>query len=101
MNPNPTQARQAKRRRRRGQPGTLEDARALLWRALTRAGDLLEEEDPLLSLKAIHAVSQGAAAYARIVEVGELEARIAALEAAGGEGEDAPTGGPRLSRGAA
>ena len=98
-NPDPVEARQAKRRKRRGKPGTLEDARALLWRALTRAGELLEEEDPLLSLKAIHAVSQGAAAYARIVEVGELEARIAALEGQPGEGEDAP--GPRLGRGAA
>lgn len=103
MNPNadPTKARQGKKARRRGKPGTLEDARALLWRALTRAGELLEEEDPLLSLKAIHAVSQGAAAYARIVEVGELEARIAALEGQGGSEEDAPTGGPRLGRGAA
>ena len=34
-NPNPVEARQAKRARRRGKPGTLEDARALLWRALT------------------------------------------------------------------
>ena len=99
MNSNPVQARMGKRRKRRSKPGTLEDARALLWRALTRAGELLEEEDPALSLKAIHAISQGAAAYARIVEVGELEARIAALEGASGEGEDAP--GPRLGRGAA
>lgn len=97
-NPNadPTKARQARRRKRRGQPGTLEDARALLWRALERAGDLLEEEDPLLSLKAIHAVSQGAAAYARIVEVGEIEARLAALEGQGSEDT-----GPRMGRGAA
>ena len=96
-NPNPTEARQAKRQKRRGQPGTLEDARALLWKALQRAGVILENEDDTLSLKAIHAVSQGAAAYARIIEVGELEARLAALE---GAGEDTP--GPRLSgRGAA
>ena len=90
-NPNPTEARQAKRQKRRGQPGTLEDARALLWKALQRAGTILENEDDALSLKAIHAVSQGAAAYARIIEVGELEARLAALE---GAGEDT---GPRLS----
>jgi len=106
-NPNPTQARQAKRRKRRGKPGSIEDARALLWRALERAGELLEAEtvkedgsmapDNHTALRAIHAISQGAAAYARIVEVGELEARIAALE---GEAEDPP--GPRLSgRGAA
>lgn len=101
MNPDPKEARKAKRARRRGKPGTLEDARALLWRALMRAGELLEEEDPAHALKAVHAVSQGASAYARIVEVGELEARLAALEAAGSEGEDTPTGGPRLGRGAA
>lgn len=98
-NADPTKARQAKRARRRGKPGTLEDARALLWRALTRAGELLEEEDPALCLKAIHAISQGASAYAKIVEVGELEARIAALEGPGGEVEDG-TPGPRLGRSA-
>ena len=98
LNADPMEARQAKRRKRRGKPGSLEDARALLWKALQRAGDILESEDDALSLKAIHAVSQGAAAYARIVEVGELEARLSALE--GGEGED--LAGPRLSgRGAA
>ena len=79
-NPNPTEARQAKKRKKLSRPGTLEDARVLLWKALQRAGDILEDTDPVLSLKAIHAVSQGAAAYARIVEVGELEARLAALE---------------------
>lgn len=101
MNPNPTKARQAKRAKRRAQPGTLDDARALLWRALARAGDILDGEDveDATVLRALHGISQGAAAYARIVEVGELEARIAALEAA--SGEDAPTGGPRLGRGAA
>ena len=84
----------------------MEDARRLLWQALTRAGELLEVEDPetgqpdnALALKAIHAISQGASAYAKIVEVGELEARIKALEDAGQvEEEDAPTGGPRLAR---
>ena len=107
-NPNPAKARQAKKRKRRGEPGSIEDARALLWKALQRAGELLNAEtvedgvsrpDNHTALRAIHAISQGAAAYARIVEVGELEARLAALEAQGGE-EDPP--GPRLSgRGAA
>jgi hypothetical protein len=108
LNADPSKARQAKKRKRRGAPGTIEDARALLWKALQRAGQLLEAEtvkedgtvtpDNHTALRAIHAISQGAAAYARIVEVGELEARIAALE--GGEAEDTP--GPRLSgRGAA
>ena len=109
-NPNadPTKARQAKKRKRRGTPGSIEDARALLWKALQRAGQLLDAEivedgvsrpDNHTALRAIHAISQGAAAYARIVEVGELEARLAALEGASST-EDPP--GPRLSgRGAA
>lgn len=95
MNPDPKTARQARKARRREQPGTLEDARGLLWRALKRAGELLNSEDDALSLRAVHAISQGTAAYARIVEVGELEARIAALE-----GQSDPTGGPQLGRGA-
>ena len=110
LNADPTKARQAKRRKRRGKPGSIEDARALLWKALQRAGELLEAEtvkedgsstpDNHTALRAIHAISQGAAAYARIVEVGELEARITALEGSSGEAEDTP--GPRLSgRGAA
>lgn len=103
-NANPSKARQAKKARRRGKPGTVEDARRLLWRALDRAGELLDVEDEegkpdhALALKAIHAISQGAAAYARIVEVGELEARIKALE----EDKEAEEGnGPRLGKGAA
>lgn len=106
-NPNadPLKARQAKKRKRRGKSGSIEDARALLWKALQRAGELLEAEimedgvsrpDNHTALRAIHAISQGAAAYARIVEVGELEARLAALEGAGGNEED--VSGPRLSR---
>lgn len=92
--------------RKRKKAGSMEEVRRLLWRALTRAADLLEVEDPetgqpdnALALKAIHAISQGASAYAKIVEVGELEARIKALEDAGpADGEEA---GPRLGRGAA
>lgn len=94
-NPNPdaAKARMGKKAKRRSQPGTVEAARALLWQALERAAELLQEDDPYLSLKAVHAVSQGASAYAKIVEVGELEARIEALEAQGT--------GPTLGRGAA
>lgn len=95
-----------KRRKRRGKAGSIEDARALLWAALTRAGELLEAEltgedgevkpDDATALKAVHAISQGAASYARLVTAGELEERLAALEA-GGESSS----GPRLGKGAA
>jgi len=102
-NPNadPTKARQAKKRKRLNQMGTLDDARALLWKALERAADILESEDDVLTLKAIHAVSQGAAAYARIVEVGELEARLTALEDQKTSEDRSTPGAGRNSRGAA
>ena len=80
-NPDPLKARQAKKAKRRGKPGSLSDAQAVLWQALRKAGELLEHEDPHLSLKAVHAVSQCAANYAKVLEVGELEARLQALEA--------------------
>lgn len=94
MNPNPVEARKAKRAKRR-KGGSLEHARVLLWQALERAAELLNEDDPALSLKAVHAISQGASSFAKLVEVGEFEARLAALE---GAKEDP---GPRLGKGAA
>lgn len=95
----------AKKRRRRA--GSLEEARRLLWRALERAGELLEVEtidpetgearpDNALALKAIHAISQGAGAYAKVCEVSDLAARIEAIEAA--QGIDPEDTGPRLAR---
>ena len=92
---------QTAKRKRRGKVGTVEDARALLWKALSRAGDMLEGEDlPAdMTLRLLHGISQAAGAYARIVEVSDLAARIEALEAAQ-EGEEGS--GPRLpGRGAA
>ena len=81
-NLNPVEARQAKqdRRRARRKVGSLKDAQALLWRALERASELLELPEPEMALRAVHAVSQGASAYARIIEVGKLEDRLEELE---------------------
>lgn len=89
----------AKRRRGR-KAGSVEDARALLWKALKKAGELLEAEDltPDMTLRLLHGLSQAAGAYARVTEVSDLAARLEALEAA--QPED--VGGPRLpGRGAA
>lgn len=96
-----------KRRKRRGKVGTLADVQALLWAALMRAGELLDAEtvnedgstkpDDAAALKAVHAISQGAASYARLVTACDFEERLAALEA-GGEGQNS---GPRLGKGAA
>ena len=79
-NPSPHEARQAKKRKRK--PGNLQAVAVKLWAALEAAEELLAEEDPHLRLKAVHAVSQVAGSYAKVYEVGELEARLQALEGA-------------------
>lgn len=77
---NPLKARIAQRRKRKA--GTLKDVTGMLWEALEAARELLSEEDTGTRLKAIHALSQTASSYARVYEVGELEARLEALEQA-------------------
>lgn len=79
-NPNPSKARAAKRQKAKA--GNLRDVTGLLWDALLTARDLLDDEDSGTRLKAVHALSQTASSYARVYEVGELEARIEALEQA-------------------
>ena len=81
-NPSPFKARQARKKAR--QTGSLKDVTGMLWEALEAARELLSEEDVQVRLKAIHALSQTASSYARVYEVGELEARLEALEAAQG-----------------
>ena len=76
----PHVARKAKRARK---AGTVEDVRVKLWNALLRVETvLLDTDDAAVVLRAAHAMTQGAAAYARITEAGELEARLCELEAA-------------------
>jgi len=86
-NPDPLRARQAKKRR--GKPGDLPALLRVVWAALLEADAVLQSthgDNPELCLKAVHAVSQCAGQYAKLLEIGELEARIAALEAAQGPG---------------
>ncbi|WP_161881166.1 hypothetical protein [Deinococcus alpinitundrae] len=70
----------ADRRGAASELGSLEDARRVLWAALKRAERSLKARDHATALRGVHAVSQCAAAYTRLVEVSELEARITALE---------------------
>jgi hypothetical protein len=78
-NPNPVEARLA-RKRRRTQAGTIRDLTRVLWRAIQRLDEHLADADRDLDLKAVHALSQIAGAYTRAVEVGEIEARLEAVE---------------------
>ena len=82
-NSNPTQARTAKKKKRL-KAGTIEEARLMLWRALQRVEQRIEEqEEPVSlndSLRVLHALSQAVGAYVKVVDMGELEARIQSLE---------------------
>ena len=80
-NPSPHKARIAKKRK--GKPGDMPRLLRVVWSALLEAERVMESTDsdnPELTLKAVHAVSQCAGQYAKLLEVGELEARIVALE---------------------
>jgi hypothetical protein len=78
-NPDPYRARLTRKRRRK--TGDLQALQRKLWGAICEADDLiiLAEADEL-RLKAIHALVQAGMAYAKVLEIGEHEARLAALE---------------------
>jgi hypothetical protein len=77
-NKNPHQGRQKIIKQHK--PPNIQDTAAIVWEALRTAQEILKETDPTMQLKACHAVFQGAQAYSKLYEVGEIEARLAALE---------------------
>jgi hypothetical protein len=78
-NPNPWPARLAKRRAHK--PGTMSDVLKVLWTAIKDAEYLLySAEDPEFRLRCVHALSQAAGQYAKLIEVGEFEARLTVVE---------------------
>jgi hypothetical protein len=77
-NKNPHQGRQ--KIIKQSKPPSVQDAALIVWEALRTAQEILKEEDPVMQLKACHAVFQGAQAYSKLYEVGEIEARLQALE---------------------
>lgn len=86
-----TKQTQGKRGKAGKKLGSVDDARAILWAAISRAGEQLEQEqpDPAMTLKFLHGISQAARSYAHIVETSDLAARLKALEAAQSEQEAA------------
>lgn len=91
-NPNPdaSRARLGRKAARRPRPGTVKQLQGVLWKAITHLEDHLntaadrERVDTGELVRLTHALSQAAGPYLKALEVGELEARIAALEAAKG-----------------
>lgn len=67
----------------RAKPGNMPELQVILWYALKRAQYCLDTAtDPDAITRASHAVSQIAGQYAKLLEIGELEARLSALEQA-------------------
>ncbi|WP_027892004.1 hypothetical protein [Calidithermus chliarophilus] len=58
----------------------MERAKKRLWRAVLRASEIVEDIDPNLALRAIHALGQVTLAYAKLHEAHDLERRLEALE---------------------
>lgn len=78
-NSNPWQGRLAKKRRRK--PGTLADLQRRLWGAIVTAEKIVDAaETPDLAIRGLHCISQLSGQYLKALEVGEYEARIAAME---------------------
>lgn len=84
--PNTSPARLAKKRnatKRAKEDGTLAQLQSRVWSAINRLDSIVNDSaaDPALVLRASHALFQGASAYTKVLEAGESEARLAALEA--------------------
>lgn len=87
-NPNPYKARIARRRktRRASAGGSIEDARKAMWAAVEALEDRLattaeREGDASELTRLTHALSQAVQTFLKAHEVGEMEERMAALEA--------------------
>jgi len=80
MNMNPVKARLAKRGHRYN--GDLPRLQKKLWKAVEKASEIMATGgDDTTTLRAIHALAQVTGAFIKVVETGELEARLEALEA--------------------
>jgi hypothetical protein len=81
-NRNPVAGRLAQKAR--AKPGDLADVQALLWAALDKAQGVMEasaQKDDMV-LRAANCIGQLAMSYAKLLEIGETEARLQAVEAA-------------------
>ncbi len=80
-NPNPVKARLAQRRRRK--PGDLPKLMKALWETIRDVEEALETAaTPDDTCRGAHAMAACANSYVKLLQVGEYEARLAALETA-------------------
>lgn len=57
-------------------PGSIRQLRLRLWWAIDEATRLLDQPDPELKLRAIHAMSTAAGTYGRLTELHTLETAV-------------------------
>jgi hypothetical protein len=70
-------------RKKLRKPGDLQDLKRKLWQAILESERiLLSSDDDELVLRAVHALTQAAMSYSKILEAGALEERLKVLEAA-------------------
>jgi hypothetical protein len=77
MNSNPYKAREERGSKKQK---SLAPVIQTLEKALKKADEILDRQDEALRLKAIHAVSQLSASYARVYVAVEMEARLVEVE---------------------
>ncbi len=71
----------AKRTRpRRGKPGDRDALKKELWAAVRAASALLDNENPDVRLRAVHATAQAGNVYRAVLGENELEALVTELE---------------------
>ena len=69
--------------KRQRKPGTIEDALLIQWRAVKAAEQgLYAAPDVPGVLRAVHAITQAAAGYSKLLEAHQLEDRVSAIEEA-------------------
>ncbi len=85
-NPSPYKAREAKARRRleSNDPGDFQRLKRKLWSLLDKIDETLAATGSITpeNVRVVYAFTQVAATFAKIHEIGELEARVASLESA-------------------
>lgn len=81
-NSNPYKARAAKRQKKIQRAGGIDDLRDKVWEALEAASDIVSDitMEAALRLRAVHAVTQAATSYTKVLDATEFEARLQALE---------------------
>ncbi len=81
-NADPHQARAARKRRAMEKAGSPADLQILVWRAITAASEIVADPstDTPTRLRAVHAVSQSAGSYLKLIELVEFESRLRAIE---------------------